>query len=372
MRKKMYYCDAIIFLSFNIVISRNRFKEICSKVRFDIRSNRSMHDKEAAISLIWTPFIECCKKNFVPFENLTVDEQLCNFRGRVKFRTYIPTKPGKYGIKIWCLADAKTSYLVNAQIYLGKVGNTPESNQGERIVRELCEPVLDKGYTITTDNFFTTMNLARYLKSRHTALVGTIKKSRRFLPSIITEKSRETGSMFLYHDNITICRYSEKPGKYVLLLSSQHQLGLIEENNKPEIVNSYNASKAGVDTLDQLVRFYTTKRRSKRWPVVLFYNMVDIAAYNAYVLFCLKYPEFLKKYKSRARRNFIKRLTEEIDENYVENVEEPPITQLKHPTAKGRCTICARSRDRKSKKTCHKCDDYICVDHYVNVCMNCL
>ena len=96
-----------------------------------------MDDKEAAISLIWAPFIEWCKKNFVPFENLTVDEQLCNFRGRVKFRTYIPTKPGKYVIKIWCLADAKTSYLVNVQIYLGKVGNTPESNQGERIVREL-------------------------------------------------------------------------------------------------------------------------------------------------------------------------------------------------------------------------------------------
>ena len=40
----------------------------------------------------------------------------------------------------------------------------------------------------------------------------------------------------------------------------------------------YKETKAGVDTLDQVVRFYTTKRRSKRWPVVIFYNIMDIAA----------------------------------------------------------------------------------------------
>ena len=36
----------------------------------------------------------------------------------------------------------------------------------------------------------------------------------------------------------------------MILLSSQHRAGIIEENGKSEIVNAYNKTKAGVDTLD--------------------------------------------------------------------------------------------------------------------------
>ena len=92
-----------------------------------------------------------------------------------------------------------------------------------------------------------------------------------------------------------------------MLLSSQHQTGIIEENGKPEIVNAYNQTKAGVDTLDQLIKFYTTKRRSKRWSVVIFYNMLDISAYNAFVLFTSKYKDYLAKYKTRSKKNVHKR-----------------------------------------------------------------
>ena len=78
-------------------------------------------------------------------------------------------------------------------------------------------------------------------------------------------------------------------------MSSQQQLELIEETNSPKFLNLYKASKPGSDALDQLVRFITIKRRSKHWPVTLFYRMLEIAAYNAYVLFYTKYPEFSKK-----------------------------------------------------------------------------
>lgn len=41
------------------------------------------------------------------------------FRGRVLFLMYMPNKPAKFGIKIWCLADVETMYLYNAKVYLG-------------------------------------------------------------------------------------------------------------------------------------------------------------------------------------------------------------------------------------------------------------
>ncbi|KRX28240.1 hypothetical protein T07_10034 [Trichinella nelsoni] len=51
---------------------------------------------------------------------ITVDEQLTPFRCRCPFRQYMLKKPAKYGINVWILCDAKTSYAWNMQIYPGK------------------------------------------------------------------------------------------------------------------------------------------------------------------------------------------------------------------------------------------------------------
>ena len=110
------------------------------------------------------------------------------------------------------------------------------------------------------------------------------------------------------------------------MFSSQHQSGIVDGNQKPETANFYNDKKAGVDTLDQLVRFYTSKRRSKRWIVLLFYSMLDIATYNAYVLYSLKYPEFISQYKTRSKRQFIKLLVEETRSKFnVTEESQPPV-----------------------------------------------
>jgi hypothetical protein len=68
----------------------------------------------------------------------TIDEQLVTFRGRCAFRAYMPNKPGKYGIKVWVLCDAKTFYCCNFKVYLGSTGNAPERNKGARVVKDLA------------------------------------------------------------------------------------------------------------------------------------------------------------------------------------------------------------------------------------------
>lgn len=58
----------------------------------------------------------------------------------------MPSKPGKYGIKIWVLCDAKTSYVMNMQVYTGKsVGEAHEKGQGERVVLHLIKNLDLKG-----------------------------------------------------------------------------------------------------------------------------------------------------------------------------------------------------------------------------------
>ena len=135
------YGQSVIFNS----ISMTCFERISANLRFDIRNSRLRNDKLAPIRTIWDMFITNCQKHYVPSSQITIDEQLVTFRGRCGFKMYIPNKPGRYGLKIWALCDAKNAYLYNAKVYLGKENGRTEVNQGENVVKNLCTPLFKSG-----------------------------------------------------------------------------------------------------------------------------------------------------------------------------------------------------------------------------------
>lgn len=51
--------------------------------------------------------------------------QLIGFREQYPFRTYILSKPTRYGIKLIMMCDISTKYVVDAIPYLGK-GTVPD------------------------------------------------------------------------------------------------------------------------------------------------------------------------------------------------------------------------------------------------------
>lgn len=55
-------------------------------------------------------------------------------------------------------------------------------------------------------------------------------------------------------------------------------------DKKPTIILDYNKNKGGVDNLDKLTATYTCQRMTRRWPMVVFYNILDASACNAFVL----------------------------------------------------------------------------------------
>jgi hypothetical protein len=57
-----------------------------------------------------------------------------------------------------------------------------------------------------------------------------------------------------------------------------------QEHQKPEIIMDYNSTKGGVDNLDKLVTGCSYKRRTLRWPLVIFFNILNISPYNAFVI----------------------------------------------------------------------------------------
>lgn len=179
-------------------------------------------------------------------------------------------------------------------IYTGKLPDAvPEKRQGQRVVLDLVKDL--KGRNITCDNFFTTLNSAMELLKRKST-IGTVRSNQTFQPAAMKQEIRRRpvfSSNFYFHENVSLVQYAPKTFKNVTIMSSLRHSKTTSTGEKklPEMIAFYNQPKTGVDTLDQMVGSYTTKRKTNRWPFALFGNMIDVAGVNAYVLWNEANPE---------------------------------------------------------------------------------
>lgn len=175
-------------------MSKHRYYKITRSIRFDdyiTRAQRLVNNKCAAISEIWNLLNVNLKRCYTASECVVVDEQLYPCRNRTKFTQCMPSKPAKYGIKIWWVCDAASSYPLTGQIYTGKSEEERETNIGERVVKDLCFQFRDSGRNVTVDNFFTSLPLVRLLLSWKLSLVDTLKKNKTCIPPQMLDKKRD-------------------------------------------------------------------------------------------------------------------------------------------------------------------------------------
>lgn len=103
---------------------------------------------------VFTKFVHNCQAGYCIGENATIDEMLPAFRANCPFRQYIPSKPSKYGIKIYALVDAKMFSFYNLEIYTGKENEGPFriSKKAPSVIKRLTEPLFSSGRNITPTN----------------------------------------------------------------------------------------------------------------------------------------------------------------------------------------------------------------------------
>ncbi|KAB0804070.1 hypothetical protein PPYR_01040 [Photinus pyralis] len=373
-------------------MGKNRFLFLLQNLRFDdmeTRDERKRVDKLAPIRDFFDTFVSKCKLAYSPFENVTIDEKLEAFRGRCAFRQYIPSKPNKYGIKIFALADSKTYYTVNMEVYLGKQPDGPYAtdNSASAVVRRLCEPIRGSCRNVTCDNWFTGVDLIhRLLNEYKLTFLGTIRKNKRELP---IEFSKPTGrpigsSIFGFQKDLTLVSYMPKPKKNVLLISSLHHDDIVSPSGKPEMILDYNASKGGVDTVDKLCASYNCARNTRRWPMVIFYAILNVAGINSMVLYFSNNIDI-----QMTRRKFLKTLSFFLIENHlrtrlqtqnlprtmkdrIKELTGVPAPNQEPPVAtRGRCSYCDRRKNRPTRITCKKCFKFICGEHTLHLCLDC-
>ena len=123
------------------------------------------------------------QSHFYHAQNVSVDETMVGFKGRVKFKQYCKDKPTKWGLKVYTLADSNTGYLYNILPNTGR--ETPEVfsaefshiNMTAQIVTQLMTPLLDKSHHLFADRYYSGVGLAKELHRRQTGYTGTIMVS---------------------------------------------------------------------------------------------------------------------------------------------------------------------------------------------------
>ncbi|XP_029184217.1 piggyBac transposable element-derived protein 4-like [Acropora millepora] len=161
---------------------------------------------------------------------------------------------------------------------------------------------VNQGHCLFVDNWYSSLALCIFLKSRGIYLCGTTRSNRRGYPAELKAfrapaQNRDASSLRVYQG---VEAFVSKDSKPVHFLSTAHYPGevatvqgqqkerrggrySVKEVESHKIVVDYNANMGAVDTNDQM----TTVRKSRkqlRWYMRLIVKFLEISAYNSYII----------------------------------------------------------------------------------------
>ena len=285
---------------FGRAFPRNRFEQIFWMLHVSRDSPQDPGKKISKVKDVLDMLLANFQQSFTPDRNLSVDETMVGFRGRFASKQYMPSKPTKYGIKAFTLADSTQGYIMNCLVYTG--GDTLDEAdpshsmlpQPARIVLHLLEPYLGKGHTVYTDRYYSSLPLALELQQCNTSFVGTMMKNRIDLPDAIRSPSFRLGNdeiMAFRCDRVLAVGWRAAQKKKPLIIIGTESsakptpvraVATGRTAIKPHIVDEYNKSMNGVDKADQYTVYYSFIRRSRKWWRKLFFWLFEVTLVNSY------------------------------------------------------------------------------------------
>ena len=100
-------------------MSKDRFLLISSNLYIVDNDTDDRSDKLFKVRPFLSMLQNNCEK-YKPERDLSFDEGLCPFKGRVSFSVYNPMKPNRFGIKLFQFYEASSGYCVGIDVYHGQ------------------------------------------------------------------------------------------------------------------------------------------------------------------------------------------------------------------------------------------------------------
>lgn len=383
------------------VMSRNRFKLLCSFLHFSDNAQRrdrehQDYDPLFKVRPVLNAVSPAWEEHLIPGKNLAIDESMIAFRGRIFFRQYIKSKHHRFGIKAFVLCCGATSYTHRFDIYTGGMyAYDKEIGQGHSVVKKLTEG-LPPGHVLYLDSFYTSPDLCVDMFQRGIGVCGTVTQNRKGMPDFLKIDLHEGDKpLFLYKAPVLACAFHDR--KTVRMLSTVHTQETFDTevlvsagkrnkypdgkriSTKPVLVQDYNRFMGGVDRSDQMASYHPFPHRSSKWYMRVFNHIVEICLINARVCYNLSHD------KSLSAESFRRQVADALVELHMNDSQKnpPPPNVSPSPMAgvpqrllgrhfmakfegktKPDCVVCS-DRKRKRHQTSHYCKT---CDHHPALC----
>lgn len=108
-------------------------------------------------------------------QEISIEETIIPHKGCLSFKQYISNKSIRWGIKLWVLCEAKTGYVFNLQVYLGKEDEHVEQHLACRVVIHLILSIEKKFHHLYMDNFSCGTHLFLELERKQVLPCHTIR-----------------------------------------------------------------------------------------------------------------------------------------------------------------------------------------------------
>ena len=382
-------------------MSRNRFTAI---LRFLHLANNQADDKFPPDKLFKVrPLLDIVLPSFLriykPGRNLSPDETMVKFNGRIGFKQYMPRKAAKWGLKYFSLNESETGYTCAWKLFTGSQPMPPPREttiayaathhppnlpaQG-KVVMDLLKGLEHKGHCIYMDNWFNSPALVSKLSQLGFGACGTVRYTTRGIPDFANPKKhpmkRDADPQF-YQKAGQLCVVWQDTKRVTLLtnygdcsvttkqIRSKKSSTGYREQKKPSIVNDYNKYMGGCDLAGQLCKYYTHNHRTLKWWKRLFVTILDIFLLNATIVYN-SIPTNSRLSGLEFRVKVIEGLLSTWKYNPAQHANQLSCSRpsSQHPHFPGRsgkkrnCVVCStKFKRRQTRMICKHCNKPMCV-----------
>lgn len=229
-----------------------------------------------------------------PSRYLTLDEAMVAFKGRSTIKQYIPSKPHKWGYKIYCLAS--DDYLLHFELYEGK----QQDNSPFETVMRMTRTYQHQQHVLFIDSWFTSPTLLDALKQQGIRICGSVRRNRTGMPKISKKEAhslqrgewihRQKGDtcLVVWKDRKAVyILYNHQSPNAVASLKRWNDSGVKVSIGCPKAVHDYFFHSRSVDVCGQLHYSYPPGRKSRRPWLRLAWWLIDMCIVNAYTLYSM-------------------------------------------------------------------------------------
>ncbi|XP_050551705.1 piggyBac transposable element-derived protein 4-like [Spodoptera frugiperda] len=285
--KKHYLFD----LTFTKYMSRNRFFMILRALNVQMEAgNQSLNKVKALIDL----FNKTMEDLYYPAREVTIDESMILWTGRLHFRQYLKNKVHKYGIKLYMLAE-KHGICMKIHLYAGSQDQVVGGKDHvKKVMRVLMSNYVHKGHSLYVDNYYSSVGMAEEFLNKNTYITGTLQFNRKGNPVQVINTRLQPNEACIMHNsnNVTVTKWRDK--REISFVSTEHNSEYIQTQNKygnisfkPKVQVKYNKYMRAVDKHDQMLSYYCAEHKTLRWYKKVIIHVIQINIINAFLMFNL-------------------------------------------------------------------------------------